>query len=292
MRYFVEVVSPGEPGIRHEVSAGTGTLGTGAGDIVRLPGGSIVGPAALKLNVGSGGIEIDSRDSACSFTYSGQSRRSAHVKWGEEIYLGGTRVSLVAEEGKKKGASPIVIMLGIFGLLFAAGTVLKLTEPGFRLAQAPEPPALSVGVPACRASSPDAARARAHEAEALARAKEERYPFSRTDGVRALHHYREAATCFETAGLSSEKERVEGDLDAWSNRIERDFRDLRLRLDLALRDQDAGRALSAARALESMLSAASEVSDGDPKEDYSRWLSSTKRQLQAKASEKNQQKRP
>lgn len=287
MRYFVEVVSPGEAGTRHEVSDGAGTLGTGPGDIVRLPAGSIVGPAALRLSVNARGVEVSARDSACSFAYQGQTHTSALVKWGDELYLGATRLHLVAEEGKKKGASPILIVVGIFVLVFVAGGLHKLTEPGFRLGPAPEPPALSAGAAVCRASSPEAAHVRAQEAEALARSKEERYPFSRPDGVRAMQHYREASKCFETAGLLSEKKRVEAALEAWSETLQRDLRDLRLRLDMALRDQDTARALSAARALESMLSAASEVPAGDSSEGYSRWLSSTKRQLQARASNKN-----
>lgn len=285
MRYFIEVVPPGEPGIRHEVSPGSGTLGTGPDDIVRLPGGSIVGPAALRLKVGSAGVEVHARDSACSFSYQGQTCKSAAAGWGEEIYLGSTRLALVAEQAKKKGGSPVLIVLAIFVLLFAVGGLLRLTEPGFMRGKPPQPPTLSAGEVSCRATSPDAARIRAEEARALGQAKEERYPFSRPDGVRALRLYREASSCFAAAGLSAERKGVEADFDAWSETLQRDFRDLRLRLDMALRDQDTRRALSAARALETMLSAAVEAEDA-PTGDYGRWLSSTKQRLQVKAAKK------
>lgn len=286
MRYFVEVVPPGEPGTRHEVSAGFGTLGTGAGDIVRLPGGSIAGPAALRLSVDSGGVEISSRDSACSFTYLGQSCKWAVARWGDEVFLGATRLTLVAQEGKKRRASPLFIVVAIFALLFAIGGVLRLSDPGFLRGRAPEPPVLASSEVPCRATTTEAARMRAKQARDLGYAKEERYPFSRVDGIHALQLYREASSCFKKAGLSDQDSLVREQLKSWSMTVERDFRDLRLRLDFALRDRDTQRALVAARALESMLSAASE----EPPSDYGRWLLNTKKHLQAEVSKMNGRK--
>jgi hypothetical protein len=216
------------------------------------------------------------------FNFQGIGCNEAHVRWGQEIYLGPARLSFVAEEGKKKAANPVLFVAVFFALLFALGGLLRLLDSGLMRGAPPEPPVFLAGEVPCRASSAEAARVRAEEALALGLAKEERYPFSRKDGVRALGLFEEASSCFEKAALPEEREKVRKQVNTWSETLERDFRDLRLRLDLALRAQKTEEALEAARALESMLSAVAE----EPKEDYSRWLSLTKWQLQARAPRK------
>lgn len=282
MRYFIEVISPGTSGTRVEVHIGSASLGTGADDEVHLTGGSIAGPRALRLNITEGGVELTARDSACNFTYQGKLSESCQLAWGEEIYLGTTRLAFVVEETRQTKTSPLLLVVAIFGLLFAVGGVIRLSDNMLTGATAPAPPALTPGPSACRATTLDAALESAEQTHALATAKAERYPFHRADGVLALELYLEASSCFAKAKLHDKQKQVQSEYELWSERIDRDLRDLRLRLNLALREDDTSAALDSVEALQSMLEHISSRKGDSAATEYQRWLSVTEQRLRAR----------
>lgn len=143
-----------------------------------------------------------------------------------------------------------------------------------------EPPPLAPSVEGCPIEQPDAARHHAVAAEAAARAKEERQPFSRRDGVEALRLYAEAQGCYAVVGAEEDARRVQAEFERWSAALEEEYASLRLRLRLALDQKRFEEALATARALEILLGPAPGA-DEDP---YRSWLGAVRRELEWKVS--------
>lgn len=174
----------------------------------------------------------------------------------------------------------IVVGLAAASTIAVVGAALLLDlQPEEVSSREVEPPPLAVSVEGCPEQQPDSARHHAVAAEAAARAKEERQPFSRRDGVEALRLYAEAQGCYAAVGAEEDARRVQAELERWSAFMNDEYASLRLRLRLALDQKRFEEALSAARAIEVLLSAAG--SDEDP---YRGWLGSVRRELERKVS--------
>ncbi len=108
-------------------------------------------------------------------------------------------------------------------------------------------PALFDAVPGCPKDVEPLTHA--NFARRAAAARSERYPFDSSDGVKAVFLYREAAACYDTAGLKDAAQASRSESDSLEKQINGDYAALQLDLELALDKADQERGLGAARAL-------------------------------------------
>jgi hypothetical protein len=94
---------------------------------------------------------------------------------------------------------------------------------------------------------------RGRQAAHAALAKQERYPFDRSDGTEAVRLFQESRACFIQAGLSEDAGRVAEELQRWTSRIDEEYAALRLQLRVALDQRRHQDALSAVKGLQSLL---------------------------------------
>lgn len=277
MKYFVEIYEGRHAGRRYEVAAGEATIGNSAGDIVRLSGGGIAGPAALKMKVSAAGVELHARDSAAKFSWQGESRSEALIPWGGEVFLGHCRLAFIHTERGKSGSSPVVPVLVATMVVLAISLLVKMGRSEVSATAPAEPPPLTELEDSTCPKEKATAAAWGNHLLAQARANVERYPFSRRDGIEALTRYTAAEACFKLGGqdissTTEEREKIQ-------KRLNRDYRDLRLRLELALRKKDYDSARLAAKGLNELFRARFE----SPKGDYDKWVSKTLARLEARA---------
>ncbi len=283
MGYFVEVYESRGPGERHELQLGERTIGGDPGDTVRLSARNIAGPRALKLTLSPGGLLVVSRDSAAKFVWDGQALGRASLEWGSEVYLGQTRLVFVKVDPKETKRSPLVPVAALCAMAVTVALIGGLNREDFSTSTGPQPPALTQGESeSCDTNDKEAAGHQAIDNLLLAEAKGERYPFERQDGLEALRRYRKAAACFSTAGLSQQSAQAEMAKSRWELRLQGDLRDLRLRLDLALRAKDWPEALRTIRAIESMTWRGAASSEGE----YAKWLKKLSFQLETRIARK------
>ncbi len=271
MKYFVEVYVAGVPPRRHEVSEGRGSLGTGSQDIVELPQATGAASGELEIEVDKNGVELSlTRTSHHSeLLAAGKSCTRARLDWSDEAFLGSTRLCFVRVEQKGRAISPIVPIAGLLILFVAAALILGAAPVGTALSEA-EPPSLLVEKAECSQKEPAAASTYGQELLARARAKTERYPYSRADGVEAYALYREGLNCLAQTQSAPERKVLEVEVASWGEFIESEYGNLQLRLEIALRKQRPHDALPAARALEELIVAR----DPTPTGDYWKWLQS------------------
>jgi hypothetical protein len=126
----------------------------------------------------------------------------------------------------------------------------------------------------CPDRNPATAGHRAHESERIAHAKQQRFPFDRTDGLHAALRLAEARACYRLAGQSEAEQRAATDLKRWQGHMNEEYAALRLQLRLALDQSRTEDALTAVKALQTLL----------PEEpgEYSDWLSQLRRELEGR----------
>jgi len=130
---------------------------------------------------------------------------------------------------------------------------------------APMPPAPShIGTDVAVCSVSHAPARHAHHLEHRAEAQMSRYPFRAAEGLTATAALSEAAACFAAADAPADTARLRRRHAVWRARIDRDYRDGRLRLARALRDQDDARTRDEAARLHALV--------GGGRGPYARWL--------------------
>lgn len=127
--------------------------------------------------------------------------------------------------------TPRTLALGV-GALGALGLAFATEPDAGTEVLAPVPPTLASTPATCSERVAPARRADACELGAATRIA--RYPFVPNDGVVALALLDEALACRMHAGEEEQATRLRDRLQAWRMRIERDYRDRRLRLTHAL----------------------------------------------------------
>jgi hypothetical protein len=135
-------------------------------------------------------------------------------------------------------------------LLSATFLAACSADPGQRPAAA-EPPTLGAEATGC--DRPEAPGARGREAAAAGRARAQRYPFAAREGRTALELLATAQACLELAHQDAEAHDVKRQRAALLDRMERDYRVLRIRLSRARAAGRHPQALRAARGLLALL---------------------------------------
>jgi hypothetical protein len=277
MRYFVEVHATGVASERHDIFEDEASFGTSPEATLRVRGSIQLVIPLLIFAVHPEGmtVQIPERIPG-TITFRGEATRAVVVPWGEDIYVGGVRLAFVAENGSRKGPSSIVVLAATVALLASGAALLRWAVPASSTAREAEPPALAASAAQCGELNRDGANGRATQLLAEARAKEQRAPFDRTDGVEALGLLGEAKACFDTAGMTTEALATEQERASWQQRMDDEYASLRLRLRVALDQKQSGDALAALRGLEALLAA-------QPRSPYRAWLSGIRRDLERRS---------
>ena len=113
--------------------------------------------------------------------------------------------------------------------------------------------------------------------EELALLRADRYPYDARDGVRAVQHYREAESCYLTAGAEAEAARIHRANPALMARVNTDYAAARLNLANALEQERWLDALSEIRRL--LL-----LTQHVRRNEYVEWLNQTIGRVAARAS--------
>jgi hypothetical protein len=137
-------------------------------------------------------------------------------------------------------------------------------------------PALFAVTPACPVQARSLERGRRLEELGLLRA--DRYPYDARDGVRAVHLYQEAESCYRAAGALNDAARMQEATTELSARVETDYAAARLSLSKALKAERWSVALEEVRRL---LLLTEHVADHD----YVEWLKKIVGRVAARARE-------
>jgi hypothetical protein len=275
MAYFLEIEVPGRVAQRFQLPEGAVHVGSGKEAEIQLED-SALAACHLSLEACTDGALLRALVvTGPSLVTDGLEQSEALVPWSAEAFIGGIRLSFVAEDAVKRGTNPWLLLL--------VGAVVAFL--GWRSAEAsaaaPEvtgtPPPLKVGVPTCSEPSPEVARAAAKLAVYVARSKQERYPFDAADGVKALESYRLAEVCFGTAGDAVAATGTKAAREAFEAQVTSDYAGLRFRLQRALAERDWRDARWAAEKLETLIRPLGVSS-------YRTWLHSVQRGADARLS--------
>jgi hypothetical protein len=163
----------------------------------------------------------------------------------------------------------IVVVVAVLGLIGFHRLPIGSAASEEEKREDPKPPELFDGIVPC--SRPHNPSNRAAEATEAGLAKMERYPFEARDGVAAVRLLLEAKECHAAAYAGTRAFPVRERLESWIQRIRRDYRSRRLRLRLALQNDDRRTALREVRSLRKLLA----HRDGD----YPAWLAGLERRL-------------
>lgn len=282
MRYFVEVHVPRGPAERHELQLGSLTLGSGRTDSIRLGDSVGLGVSALRLEVRESHVAVfTTATSPGSISLHGVPQKEADVAWGDEVFLGAIRLSFGVEVTARSQARPWVLAgFAACALLGLGGLGLAVEPDDATDGDALEAPQLLASKLTCPEKESHRATNVARGALASAIAKEQRAPFSRSDGVEALRLYQEAAGCFRQGGDPDAAGQAGRSFERWSAVMAEDYSSLRLQLRVALQAEAHQDALASGRALETLLDAA-RVS---PTDKYRTWLSALLRRLERRVS--------
>jgi len=207
--------------------------------------------------------------------YEGVEQREVTVRWGEEIFVAGVRLSFLMDDVAERRTHPILIAALGIALVVLAWQGAGTAADGDAQSTTMEPPSLTQPATPCPETDPALAARRARSDELSARAKQERYPFDASEGLVALQRFEGAAACFDAAGAQVEAARIRGDRDALQVRLNQDFSALRLRLQFALDQERSGDALGATKELEELVTPMGETP-------YRNWLTGLRRRLEQK----------
>lgn len=136
----------------------------------------------------------------------------------------------------------------------------------------------------CAAGSDEERRRWAELAEVKGRARGERYPFHGASGAWAARLWSEASVCWRAADAQERARFAEEQRDVWRNRVLRDVRAQRLRLERAMKNKQQSQALAEIKALRAFFEggpARVPVDGSGPAPRYSDWLLREARRLEA-----------
>lgn len=275
MTTYIEITQSDRATFRLPLAKSKITFGRSSNCDVSLPDEPNLQSEHLVIIPYEAGCNVElSEETITPFYYQGQPLQNGTIPWGEDVFVDKIRLRMVRKPAKIHQRT-----IGKRSIFFAL--LLFCTSAWFLLSRSPKNdirPSESVVAPplfdqpiAC--SRPSLSHYWAGEAERTAFAKMQRYPFKPQDGVEAVRLISEARDCYQIAGEVVHVTRVEKALDIWKRRIERDYRNYRLRLRLALggkRFNDASRSI---RMLRDLLA--------DRNDPYTHWLDSIERKLNA-----------
>lgn len=275
MRYLVEIEAPGRVTQQFPLPEAPVQLGSGKEAELQVEGATLAA-RHLSLQAQPAGVLVRALVSTGpSLAVDGAERGEALVPWGAEVFCGGIRLSFLSEESAKRGTSPwLLLALGVAVsvLGWQGAEASAATREDAAAAPALTPPATP-----CSESTPADARSAAISAEHVAHAKQERYPFDATEGVKALQSYRLAEACFVAAGDTEGAAQARRAQGAFENRVTSDYADLRLRLEIAMTEGQWPDVHGTVGKLKTMVQPLGTSS-------YSTWLDSVRRRADARLS--------
>lgn len=284
MRYYVEVDAPGKPAEKFEVSKGAGSIGSGPSDVVFVDPSTGLPPCAIQIQVEEAAVELEAQGSVV-LNHAGAESQCSTVKWGNDVYVQGICLSMLAEGGDKKATSPLVWVLLVLVLLLGAGLMVDI-KPADADAAAPAKIHLEQPTqPSCAAKTKEEALSKAAEFGRRADAKAERYPFARGEGLLALQLRAEQEACLLMAGEAQAEQRAARERQNWSRRLGQDFQSLEASFHLEMEDGRFQEALDALLGLESFLN----TSSSKEAQAYLAWIRTWKENLQWKVGERRRQ---
>lgn len=173
----------------------------------------------------------------------------------------------------KPKTSPLIPIAGVLVLLCAGLATLKSRAALSGADSDVEAPALlSPDSARCPVADPAQAAVRATAAEHEARVKREQFPFEPADGVDAFRLWGEASACYRLSGDTAAHDRTFAAREDWGRIVGEHYAALRLRLQVAQRQQRDVDALEAVRDLQRLLR--------DRRGPYLDWLRETRDALE------------
>jgi len=276
MKYFVEAEAPGRVPLRFSLPEAVVRLGTATDAELPLEGVAL-GAYHLSIEARSDGVWLCAFGEAdFGFISEGTEKREALVPWGAEVFVGGARLSFLAEVEQKRSTSPW-LLLALGGALVLLGWQGGEARASSQDETAVEAPSFVMAASVCTEQEPAQAHTAAEREELAARSKQERYPFDRSEGLKAVEKYQLAAACWAVAGEGGSSERVKSARDAFEQQLRADYADLRLRLQMELAQ---GRLRAARRTVEALDAVVAPLG----KTPYRAWLGSLGRSLDARLS--------
>jgi hypothetical protein len=271
---YIDIHVPGEPPQRHAFGGSLVWLSaTPAGKLEpRRDGGDA--RAEVEFVPEPDGVRVTKlHGGRVRLVFHGAEASALTAPWGDEVFLDDCRFAFVSVT-RETGANRVAFLGGALAL--ALGTLLLLPQ-GAASSHAREPavPELLEPAPESCSTQGTASADRAFEAERLARAKQQRYPFDASEGARVLALLQEASVCFREAGRVRDSQRTDAELASFQARLASDFAALRVRLSGLRAGNRPEPALAVTRELLLLTS-------GQLEHPYARWLSELERELERK----------
>jgi hypothetical protein len=169
----------------------------------------------------------------------------------------------------------IIALLAVLALVVVASWLGARATPSARNHSFDEYPELFVETIACPPRGDAFEKGR--RSEELARLRADRYAYDPRDGVRAVHRYQEAESCYRAARDNVGAQRVHRAIAALTTRVKTDYAAARLNLLNALEQESWSAALSEIRRL--LL-----LTDHIGRHEYVEWLRKIIGKVAAKAS--------
>ncbi len=256
MKAFIEITQSNRTTFRRPLEGSKISLGRSSRCDISLPEEQQLQAEHLLIIPEKTGCQVELASQApTSFSFQGQPMQKGLIPWGEDIYVDKIRFRMV--RGPSKTDRKLInrqFIFAVFPLLCASAWLLLNRSPADDSSDPGNVVASPLFNPPIECTQPRLALHRAGEAERAAFAKMERYPYVYQDGVAAVGLISEARDCYQTEEKTAHVTRVQKTLDTWRRRLERDYRNHRLQLRLALSDAQYEKARRTARILRSLLS--------------------------------------
>ena len=250
MPFIVDISYPDGASASHQIAADQATIGAAVEADVRIRDAPEIAPVQLLAVERTDGCWLASaRDAQVQPLRRGKPFEHGLVPWGTELDIGSVvvRVRRPVEPGARSSSRWSVLIIATA----LAGTVALW----FDGREAEGPPTTTATPPALfdddEATCPESGRPRQHAGEALAEAEERaaRYPYDSQDGLAAATRFREAAACAALAGDPTLAEEASGRAARLAQRIESDYKALRVAIDRARKGNHLERLGALARTL-------------------------------------------
>jgi len=279
MALYLEIHAQGRNPERHELIGERITLGTSETAAIRFS--SVKGFAAelIDLYPGEQNVRVEVPPSSEeSLVFEGAPHRQVCVPFGGEVFVGPCRLTFLKVEERRR--SPVVLLGAVLALLMLGLQVYRASIPEDPATHEVSAPMLFDGqsAVACGEDQPNAALGRAQNDERGAYAKLERSAFVTEDGVAAVTLFRRASACYQVAQKSEDADRMQGQLQHQTERLNQRYAGLRLRLRVTLDKERFQDALEATQDIEALLS---EQSDSM----YRRWLKELEHSLERRVAQ-------
>jgi hypothetical protein len=275
MKYFLEVDAGARLTQRFALPESPVRLGSAPESELYLEG---VPLALLTVEAQTDGAVVRlSPGPESSLVTNGIASKEALIAWGADAFVDGLRLSFVAEPEAKRGMNPML-------LLALAAAVVWLGWQGTdaraeQRTENPDPIVLKAPQAVCLESSADAARIAAQRAERAGAARQERYFFDGSEGLKAAGSFRLAEACFGVARDAAAQARVVAQREALERGLASDQVALRLRLDTVMAQESWQDARATIRKLDQLVAPAGAS-------EYRAGLASTLRWIDARLSER------